>query len=586
MHTKTSDTTATTTSDSQYMVSLKRRHLYAPSACVFHNITISVCLFIVVPTTAATVTTASRSTTVVKMDSPQDPAFIVTIDEAIERVGYGNFQRVVFWTIGIFNASDAIEVLLLSYLSIVLQVEWNLTNTERAFITASVFLGAFTGSLVLGKLGDICGRRQAFLAAASLMAVFGVLTATATSYAWILLFRSLAGVGVGALSVSYDVLAEFLPQKNRANGLIANFYFWSAGAVYVSLSAYVSLGLLGNNWRLLVLLCSVPCIGGMIAGIIYIPESPHWLVSTKGKPEEALEILRRIAKQNGLDPTIVFPPGTIIINDTSTRMEEETTTSTAEVASTDNSVDVETTPLKNMKDTNSVNSMTTTSDGKERTGYLWMFTKEWSWIMLNLSIGWTGPGFFYYGVILVLTQIFSHQHHGTFHFNYAAIIVSSSAEVAGLFVISPLLDSQGRRTPQSIAYLMGGVSVACLCFVHGWLQNSSVKQTLLLTMAFVARGSTMAAVCSTWVITPEILTTNVRSTGHGFLNGVARLTAAVSPFILQATTPVGRVVVICSVTALAEALAIWQLPETKGQVMGRGITQVPWYRCLLSKISS
>ena len=499
-----------------------------------------------------------------------------TIDEAIERVGYGNFQRVVFWTVGTFNSSDAIEILLLSYLSIVLQVEWNLTNTERAFIVSSVFFGALIGGNILGKFGDIYGRRQAFIAAASLMAVFGILTATATSYAWLLFFRSLVGVGVGALSVPYDILAEFLPQKNRANGLMANFYFWSAGAVYVSLSAYVSLGLLGNNWRLLVLMCSVPCIGGMIAGIIYIPESPHWLVSTKGKPEEALEILRRVAKQNSLDPTVVFPPGTIITNNTSTRMEEEMTTSSTEVGNTDNFVDVETTPLKNMKDMNSVDSMTTTSDGKERTGYLWMFTKQWRWIMWNLMVAWFGVGFFYYGVILVVTQIFAHQHHSTFHFNYAAIIISSSAEVAGLFFTIPLLERYGRLWPQAWGYLLGGLSVVGMCYVNS-LQASTLQHAVLVVLAFFARAFAMSCTSCGWMVTPEILTTNVRTTGHGFLSGMARIGAAISPFVLQATTPLPQVATIVSSVAVVVALAVWQLPETKGQVLGKGVNQVSWY---------
>ena len=224
---------------------------------------------------------------------------------------------------------------------------------------------------------------------------------------------------------------------------MANFYFWSVGAMYVSLSAYVSLGLLGQNWRLLVLMCSVPCVSGMIAGITFIPKSPHRLVSTKGKPEEAFNILRGVTKQNGLDPTVIFPPGTVITSDTSTRMEEETTMRSAEEASIEDVVDVKTTPLKNMKDMNSVDSMTTTSDGKERTGYLWMFTKEWSWIMLNLMVAWFSIGFFYYSIILVVTQIFAHQHHSTFHFNHAAIIVSSSAEVASLFFMIPLLERYG-----------------------------------------------------------------------------------------------------------------------------------------------
>ena len=357
---------------------------------------------------------------------------------------------------------------------------------------------------------------------------------------------------------------------------MANFYFWSVGAMYVSLSAYVSLGLLGQNWRLLVLMCSVPCVSGMIAGITFIPKSPHRLVSTKGKPEEAFNILRGVTKQNGLDPTVIFPPGTVITSDTSTRMEEETTMRSAEEASIEDVVDVKTTPLKNMKDMNSVDSMTTTSDGKERTGYLWMFTKEWSWIMLNLMVAWFSIGFFYYSIILVVTQIFAHQHHSTFHFNYAAIIISSSAEVAGLFFTIPLLERYGRLWPQAWGYLLGGLSVVGMCYVNS-LQASTLQHAVLVVLAFFARAFAMSCTSCGWMVTPEILTTNVRTTGHGFLNGMARIGAAISPFVLQATTPLPQVATIVSSVAVVVALAVWQLPETKGQVLGKGVNQVSWY---------
>ena len=77
-------------------------------------------------------------------------------------------------------------------------------------------------------------------------------------------------------------------------------------------------------------------------------------------------------------------------------------------------------------------------------------------------------------------------------------------------------------------------------------------------------------------MTPEILMTNVRTTRHGFVNGVGHIGGALSPFVLQATTPLPQVATIVSSVAVVVALAVWQLPETKGQVLGKGINQVSW----------
>jgi len=95
------------------------------------------------------------------------------------------------------------EILLLSFLTVVLQQEWNLSDAETSTITFSVFAGALMGSLTLGPLGDSIGRRPVFTLAAVIISVFGLGTALATSFATLLLVRLLVGFGVGGLTVPF-----------------------------------------------------------------------------------------------------------------------------------------------------------------------------------------------------------------------------------------------------------------------------------------------------------------------------------------------------------------------------------------------
>jgi len=59
---------------------------------------------------------------------------------------------------GLCFAADSMEVLLLSFLAVVVQAEWDLSSTQTSGITAAVFLGAMSGTLLLGPLGDKFGR--------------------------------------------------------------------------------------------------------------------------------------------------------------------------------------------------------------------------------------------------------------------------------------------------------------------------------------------------------------------------------------------------------------------------------------------
>ena len=118
-----------------------------------------------------------------------------------ERVGTGNFQRRMGLAAGLCFAADSMEILLLSFLAVVVQAEWNLTHEQTSGITSSVFLGAMIGTLLLGPLGDKYGRKPAFVASAAIIAVFGLLTAAATNLTTLIIVRFFVGVGVGGLIV-------------------------------------------------------------------------------------------------------------------------------------------------------------------------------------------------------------------------------------------------------------------------------------------------------------------------------------------------------------------------------------------------
>lgn len=157
----------------------------------------------------------------------------ITIDDAIEKLGMGMFQRNMVTTLGLFFAADAIQVLQLSFLSIVLQKDWNLSSKAAASIGAAVFFGTLAGTLFLGPLADTVGRRPVFLMASVDVSVFGIAAALAPNYYMLVVMIFMVGVGVGGLSIPYDILAEFLPVEGRGQGLLSIQYFWTFGSLFV-----------------------------------------------------------------------------------------------------------------------------------------------------------------------------------------------------------------------------------------------------------------------------------------------------------------------------------------------------------------
>ena len=246
-----------------------------------------------------------------KLDTNCNESLIITVDDAIERLGSGRFQLVVLTAAGLCFAADAMQVILLSFLSEVLRIEWNLNVEETAFITSILFIGAIFGTLTLGPLADKKGRKPIFLLAASIISSFGVAVAMVNSYWALLATLFMVGFGVGGLTVPFDILAEILPASRRGKNLLVIEYFWTVGVLFVVCIAYYTLGD-GNkagSWRIFVVICTIPCWFSVLIGYFYVPESPRWLCS-KGRYEEALIIIRHAAETNGKDVDLLFPEGT------------------------------------------------------------------------------------------------------------------------------------------------------------------------------------------------------------------------------------------------------------------------------------
>lgn len=468
--------------------------------------------------------------------------FLSIVCNDAELLGNGPFQHRILIAAGLCFAADAMEVLLLSFLTVVLRAEWNLTEPQTDSITSSVFVGALAGTLTLGRLGDRVGRKPVFTLTAVIICFFGLLTAAASRFPTLLVCRFLVGFGVGGLTVPFDTLAEFVPTSHRGMNLLAIEYFWTAGTLLVPVSAYITLGQGGsevtgsgdidNSWRYFVILCAIPCLLSTILGMMYVPESPRWLLA-HGRHDEAVSILRRAAIRNGKSSGLLFPVGIQVVD----------------------------------------------HDDEGDSSFWDLLSPPWRRITMTLWGTWAGLAFLYYGAIIAITLVFAtsgksgssasvENYIGNDHvysFDYGAIFTSASAELAGTTLIILLVDRLGRVPSQSASYLLGGISVFCLCLLAS--QDNPHRGQMILA-AFLARLFFMSASCATWVSTAEILTTEIRTTGHSAANAVARISGAFCPYFVSSTTPFRTIGAVMLAISVSTCIFSWHLPETNGKSMG------------------
>lgn len=153
------------------------------------------------------------------------------------------------------------------------------TRAEIGTMVAILEVGAFISSLLVGRIGDVLGRRRTILYGALIFLVGGACQTFATGMPMMMLGRIIAGLGVGALSTIVPVYqSEISPPHNRGKLACIEFTGNVAGyAASVWVDYFCSFIPTNWSWRLPLLMQCV--MGALLAtGSLLICESPRWLL--------------------------------------------------------------------------------------------------------------------------------------------------------------------------------------------------------------------------------------------------------------------------------------------------------------------
>lgn len=155
------------------------------------------------------------------------------------------------------------------------------TRAELGTMVAILEVGAFISSLLVGRMGDILGRRRTIFYGALIFLVGGALQTFATGMPMMLMGRIIAGLGVGALSTIVPIYqSEISPPHNR--GKLACIEFTGNVAGYAA-SVWVDYACtyIHSDWSWRVPLL-MQCVMGALLGVgsLVICESPRYLYQT------------------------------------------------------------------------------------------------------------------------------------------------------------------------------------------------------------------------------------------------------------------------------------------------------------------
>ncbi|GIY78065.1 synaptic vesicle 2-related protein [Caerostris darwini] len=125
---------------------------------------------------------------------------VYSVDDAVNKAGYGIFQIKLTFLAGLGWLADAFEIFILSVIGDFMACDWILYRWQIAVLTSIVFAGIMVGSPVLGAVADIYGRKKCLIASMVLLFVFGVASAASPSYIWMVVLRTCMGFSLGGIA--------------------------------------------------------------------------------------------------------------------------------------------------------------------------------------------------------------------------------------------------------------------------------------------------------------------------------------------------------------------------------------------------
>lgn len=184
-----------------------------------------------------------------------------------------------------------------------LRTAFHLSPLWEGFLTGSLALGCIVGCLLAGKIADQYGRRPGLMLSAGIFAISSLGMAFSTGLPEFVMMRFCAGIGVGMASILSPLyIAEISPAQMRGRNVAINQLTIGLGVLVTNVVNYELAGKGDQAWRWMFGLGVVPS-ALFLLGVVFLPESPRWLVKA-GKEQEAARILNRIGPSKFADDTM------------------------------------------------------------------------------------------------------------------------------------------------------------------------------------------------------------------------------------------------------------------------------------------
>ncbi len=427
------------------------------------------------------------------------------VRDVVRRGPMSRFQWSVVTICILLTVIDGYEILVTAFTLPALIKEWGLSELQQAWVASIGTLGMGIGAAVLGPLADRFGRRKHILGSLVLIVVGMTLSGLAPGVAVFLAFRFFAGLFLGGIVPSINVLvAEYASDERRGSvmGVYGvGFPLGSAAGGFLSLWLIHSFG-----WRGPFFFSAITTAVLLAWCVVALPESVGYLVEKR--PKGALEAYNAIGAKLGLAPGAALPPAVAAGGRPSLR------------------------------------------------------TSMWAGVMLRRTVLlWVGYG------LLILAFYFANLYTAKLVAEVTGdasigIVAQALVSVGGILGALLFAALARRWHPRLVTAGVMVYGLAVYWLFATFFDNTSLVLVIAVLVGVAANGGVVAY----YAISPSIYPTMVRASAVGLMMGFGRVFAVLAPFIAAYLLGAGlsrpALYQLFGVVMLVSGVAVYSLHRT------------------------
>ena len=230
-----------------------------------------------------------------------------SVQDQINNTDMSRFQVLAVAACVVINMLDGYDVLVMSFTASGVAEEWAISKTVTGWLLSASPIGMALGSLFLGPLADIFGRRRMTLWSLTAVTAGMLASALAADYPQLIALRFFTGLGIGAMLASLTVVvAEYSSKRRRTLALTILQAGFPAGAMIWGIVAAPIILDFGWRWAFV--------FGGVLSGMMIpvamaaLPESIDYLLTSR--PPDALGKVNRLLRRMGKSAVEELDAGT------------------------------------------------------------------------------------------------------------------------------------------------------------------------------------------------------------------------------------------------------------------------------------